>query len=1228
MSEPRTDRARHMASRVPDGLSAPRAAAFCRPGSPPNTRFAPLRLVLAGILPAAALALLLLSPASVAGASPDSGIDRDGNGVEDLLDRWLGGQAGWQELREAARGPASATSKAAPPAGKIPESGSWAADRVRIVCVGAAGGSAGAAMERARAAGQCRTVHSIARFGGVEVLDLDAAALAAYLAAEPGGEIYLDRSGTPALADGRILVGADRAASGHWTVGEDWTTSLAILDSGCDTAHGDLGDGDDDDNDGPAPAVGDEQDWWPAGTGWPTAERYQVVGWRDVTDDFPEAQGPWDYHYHGTALASVAAGTGAVDPTWTGVAPATKLTVIKFYDFDEIWHARAGDFLAACDWLLDNRELYRVRTALVAVNWPVDSGIGAAMEALLDAGILPVAAMGNTGPEPADPGYPASLESVLTVGAVNDDGAVAAYSGRGPEGSLKPDLVAPGGGLLPAAGRITCADNEPDDSYSDRFGTSLAAAHVAGSLALLDEAMRKSGVDLPADRQDALLRRALMEASCAKVTEAETPDGAGVVILPDTGLPDEHRGAGLVRADAAIEAALLPLRPGESQTDAIYSGWSRPVAARRLVLQPGVNYLIEAAPVGSLDLCLEVVDPQWLQDGDPDSWALRCDSFGAGVSEFLYLTPTYEQTLLLLVKRVSGSGSMQLEARGTDTYPYAADDFRLPGRLVAPPNHGHLGAEGHPVIAISSQVAVEQQARALNVLDVSGVSLNDFPVFVFPHISAQGGFTQPLLMDLDGVAGDEIVVGSGFGTMYFFDADATWQSYETEFNVPLSTPVGWTNSAGKPVVASVSRAGTLYAFSDGPALEWSRELGHTFPLAPAVGQLTGPAAEELVVAFADGTVVALSELGMPLPGWPIDLGAAPAGPPVTWDVDEDGFHEIAIPCRETTGGAITMRMLRGSGQPAPGDRTVVPAVGGGGWHANSAPAVLGRYGTGELHIALAGVTDNGLTGAQDRWALTLGRFHTDASTEAVRLPGFGVRGAAAEGILTLDAGLLTAPLGWNDRAGTGTEPHLLAHVRWREVLTGLIDVPGGATVWLTDEPRERALSARQELRAAGPAGESYAAVGAAVVPVSENLLLRVSVLDDEGLVTPVAASDGLWPRWTGQRADGRNSGSYPLRGIETAVADGPVALGALRAWPNPGSGRFRFAWDGAAAGQGIQWEIFDLRGRLVRRLQADADGTAAWDARDGGGRPAATGAYFVRARARGVERVTRIVLQR
>ena len=105
------------------------------------------------------------------------------------------------------------------------------------------------------------------RFGGVTVLDVDEAGLRALLTSPPPGRLMLDRDGVPALVDSRAIVGADRAVDSHWQLGDDWSSTVAILDSGCDTAHGDLGDFPDDDIDGPPPGVGDASDWFPADNG-------------------------------------------------------------------------------------------------------------------------------------------------------------------------------------------------------------------------------------------------------------------------------------------------------------------------------------------------------------------------------------------------------------------------------------------------------------------------------------------------------------------------------------------------------------------------------------------------------------------------------------------------------------------------------------------------------------------------------------------------------------------------------------------------------------------------------------------------------------------------------------------------------------------------------------------------------------------------------------------------
>jgi hypothetical protein len=105
--------------------------------------------------------------------------------------------------------------------------------------------------------------------------------------------------------------------------------------------------------------------------------------------------------------------------------------------------------------------------------------LATAVRALSIAGVYPVFAAGNTGPNCAsiaDP--PASSPDVFTVGAIDRNGSVADFSSRGPVSGVanKPDVVAPGVDVVSAL---------PGNSYGPLSGTSMAAPHVAGVVALM-----------------------------------------------------------------------------------------------------------------------------------------------------------------------------------------------------------------------------------------------------------------------------------------------------------------------------------------------------------------------------------------------------------------------------------------------------------------------------------------------------------------------------------------------------------------------------------------------------------------------------------------------------------------------------------------------------------------------------------------------------------------------
>lgn len=226
--------------------------------------------------------------------------------------------------------------------------------------------------------------------------------------------------------------------------------------------------------------------------------------WFDPYGQHPTT--PTDLNGHGTSTMGVIVGGGA-GGTAIGVAPGATWIAAKIFNDSGV--ATTSGIHAAFQWLLDPDGNPATPDAPDVVNDSWTSGNPGCdvtfqpdLQALRAAGILPVFAAGNAGPSPGTGYSPSNLPEAISVGATNDQDVIADLSSRGPaacggSSDVYPDVVAPGVGV-----RTTARFGQ----YTDASGTSIAAPHVAGALALLLQAFPGTS---SADQQAAIESTAL-----------------------------------------------------------------------------------------------------------------------------------------------------------------------------------------------------------------------------------------------------------------------------------------------------------------------------------------------------------------------------------------------------------------------------------------------------------------------------------------------------------------------------------------------------------------------------------------------------------------------------------------------------------------------------------------------------------------------------------------------
>ncbi len=395
-----------------------------------------------------------------------------------------------------------------------------------------------------------------------------------------------------------------------------------------------------------------------------------------------------------TTLVRYYPGIGDGFNTFSGVAPGCNYASVKVATRDGAAYQNA--FAMGVDALVAQRVSKKVKIINISAGLHDDLGFPIEDASLRDkvmtacrGGVVVIAAAGNSANDEIEllrkMADPARAALAITVGASNDENRLTDYSAYGyinprdyASEDFKPDLIAPGGDYWYTAvmsidsgtcDGMSSADRVAND-YASGVGTSFSSPFVAGAAGLVIEALERTGVtwDFASDRHPRLVKMLL----CATATETNDVrqgrqrnpsldrNGPGAEGFPAG--KDRYEGYGLINADAAVEAAGSIYAPGTTVSVALGGGIAdRRAWAATIDLNAGAGIDLSLDVPAAADFDLYLYDRTPSETGTPVVLASSTAS-QADANEAVSYTPTSDGSALVVVKRISGSGTFVLES--------------------------------------------------------------------------------------------------------------------------------------------------------------------------------------------------------------------------------------------------------------------------------------------------------------------------------------------------------------------------------------------------------------------------------------------------------------------------------------------------------------------------------------------------------------------------------------
>lgn len=406
-----------------------------------------------------------------------------------------------------------------------------------------------------------------------------------------------------------------------------------------------------------------------------------VAGYDYVNND----QNPTDDEGHGTHVAGIAA--AAMNNGYGGAGAAPDCTIMPVKVLNNVGEGLNSDIADGIRFAADNG----AEVINLSLEGSYSDAVSSAIAYAFSKDVVVVAAAGNSSGAPVS--YPAALDGVVGVSAIDSSNNLASFSNVGPQ----IDVTAPGVNIL---------STYPVSTYANSSGTSMASPFVAGTVALMRSAnraltqadvvgrLRASADDLGAPGFDNSFGTGLVNAARA-VAWATTTDDDGV---PGVALPASP-------ATGAVDAS--------TDTDDVY--------AFSLVAGEKIEVTLTATGIGDIDLRL--FGPGTTDIGTEVPVA---SNTGNGNPKVVLYTATQTGVFYADVRAESGSATYALDYRIVGNDP---SDDDIPGKPIpASPVAGTLarGVDNDDVFS----VYLERGDRL--TASLQGAEGTDFDLYLFP----------------------------------------------------------------------------------------------------------------------------------------------------------------------------------------------------------------------------------------------------------------------------------------------------------------------------------------------------------------------------------------------------------------------------------------------------------------------------------------------------------------